>query len=1055
MTTSRSSSSLPPFIERGGEQIHRGPYQQDATDLRAFFIRGDRRRLTALCERSFAAPSGGAIRCRPLSDLIVLSFAQIGRLGSRDPAHRERGWVTEIDVAFWIPVLVDIIQGGAAQRSLAWVIPYIFVDQSCAMITGREVYGFPKAQGRFEIPATPPSDEPYRVFAPVLETFAPTTPLVEHEILELRRRAAPTTAPTPITLREALELALGDAPLATLGAGLGGLPGLLRGEVPVLLLRQLRDLADPSRAAFQEILLAPARTTALRSSAPIVGEFELELFDTASYPIARDLGLAPVTPIRAAFHLDFDFTMERGRTLFMAGSGSGPRTPAPPQTPAPRRQRLAVLGGGLGSLTAVFEITEQPGWEERFEITVYQLGHRLGGKGASGRNRDAGQRIEEHGLHLWFGFYENAFAMIRRCYAAAQRPPGAPLADWREAFEAHHHVVLEELIGGAWAPWTMVFPPAAGEPGDGAPTGGLGAWVQRLAAATLTLLELALAVSRAEPDHRRRGAPALIEHAAVSALLGAVRVLKALSVAALEELDLRELLDHGLLTRAREQLLPRLERVVEGNEGLRRPWIVLDLQLTMLVGIAHDRLLSRGFAAIDDLDFIAWLRRHGASELTVQSALVRVVYDLVFAYEGGDVTRPRLAAGVAVHGLLRMIFAYKGAVMWKMQAGMGDAIFAPLYEVLRARGVAFEFFHRVRELGLGEQARVTTISLGRQATIKSGGAYEPLVSVKGLPCWPDRPDLNQLVEAQALAAGAIDLESAWAPWADVEARVLREGEDFDAVILGIPPAALRSITSELCERLPPWRAMIDEVATVCTHAFQLWTSPDLAGLGWRSGGETSQGPVVGAYVEPSGTYADMSHLLAVEAWPPAQTPGHLAYFCGPLAEPEPAPLSDHGFPARARERVIGMAAHFLDHHAGQLWPRAVDLEGRFERALLVDVHGANGRERLRGQFFRANVEPSDRYTQSLPGTIGSRLRADGSGVDNLFLAGDWIDNGFNAGCVEAAVMSGMLCARAVTGAAISIADLPASVGPQPAPSPASTEAARPSLAGRLRARFGQ
>ena len=31
------------------------------------------------------------------------------------------------------------------------------------------------------------------------------------------------------------------------------------------------------------------------------------------------------------------------------------------------RQKLAVLGGGTGSLAAVFALTSQPGWEERWE----------------------------------------------------------------------------------------------------------------------------------------------------------------------------------------------------------------------------------------------------------------------------------------------------------------------------------------------------------------------------------------------------------------------------------------------------------------------------------------------------------------------------------------------------------------------------------------------------------------------------------------------------------------------------------------------------------------
>ena len=39
--------------------------------------------------------------------------------------------------------------------------------------------------------------------------------------------------------------------------------------------------------------------------------------------------------------------------------------------------------------------------------------------------------------------------------------------------------------------------------------------------------------------------------------------------------------------------------------------------------------------------------------------------------------------------------------------------------------------------------------------------------------------------------------------------------------------------------------------------------------------------------------------------------------------------------------------------------------------------------------------------------------SDESGYDNLFLAGDWTDSGINAGCIEAAVLSGLQAANAV------------------------------------------
>jgi len=57
---------------------------------------------------------------------------------------------------------------------------------------------------------------------------------------------------------------------------------------------------------------------------------------------------------------------------------------------------------------------------------------------------------------------------------------------------------------------------------------------------------------------------------------------------------------------------------------------------------------------------------------------------------------------------------------------------------------------------------------------------------------------------------------------------------------------------------------------------------------------------------------------------------------------------------------------------------------------------------------------------SVVGSTKYRLRTDQSGFSNLFLTGDWIKTGLNAGCVEAAVMAGMQTSRAISGYPIDI-----------------------------------
>src|SRR5207247_1254477 len=126
---------------------------------------------------------------------------------------------------------------------------------------------------------------------------------------------------------------------------------------------------------------------------------------------------------------------------------------------------------------------------------------------------------------------------------------------------------------------------------------------------------------------------------------------------------------------------------------------------------------------------------------------------------------------------------------------------------------------------------------------------------------------------------------------------------------------------------------------------------------------------------------------------------------------------------RQRARVRENAIRFLNRDVGHLWPGAMRTPGEFRWDLLVDpdattrdpTEPAVGEERFDSQFWIANVNPSDRYVLSLPGSQRYRISPLDRTYDNLTIAGDWTDCGFNAGCVEAAVMSGRLAASALSG----------------------------------------
>ena len=165
-----------------------------------------------------------------------------------------------------------------------------------------------------------------------------------------------------------------------------------------------------------------------------------------------------------------------------------------------------------------------------------------------------------------------------------------------------------------------------------------------------------------------------------------------------------------------------LEAVREALDYERRPdhrrvWLLMSLLVATVRGLIADNLITdpAGFRAINDEEYGDWMLRHGAHPDVLEFPLVRGMYDMVFGYTDGDFERPSFAAGLAVMLTGIALFQYKGAFFWKMTAGMGDVVIAPIYQVLRRRGVRFEFFCRVDALHLDAQHQaVEAITVGRQ-----------------------------------------------------------------------------------------------------------------------------------------------------------------------------------------------------------------------------------------------------------------------------------------------------------------------------------------------------
>jgi uncharacterized protein with NAD-binding domain and iron-sulfur cluster len=744
--------------------------------------------------------------------------------------------------------------------------------------------------------------------------------------------------------------------------------------------------------------------------------------------------------------------------------------------PTAGKTRVAILGGGQAGLTVALQLTDPANPKhDQYEVTVHQLGWRLGGKGATGRPTDepwAAARIEEHGLHNWFGFYDNSFAQMRTVYTELNRPPNAPVATFDQAFIGANEAVFVEKIQGQPRLWTVHNLTNGAQPGIGGLF--LSPWdyldmaielIKRMLggtpAAALTTPLLAQAQAALERAAKSSNQPLTISVAtlrdavnAASTVLGAAKPKPIGDVSPLLSIVDKARREGGLagdviagppwidaisnlgirgICWTLWLFMDALWQVVKNNietpakDTERRLWIGSNMAYACIVGALLDGVVDNGFDVINHLDFRAWLGQHLYDDggVTMRSPVLEAIYTASFAYPAGNADCPpgqfwppaeNMEAGTALRGIARTAFTYKGSFAYRFAAGTADTCYAPIYEVLAARGVQFEFFHRVRTLSLTGSS-VSSIDLGVQAQPAAAGAsYAPLMNVAGLPCWPDQPLWAQLANAAWFQSVDADLES---PTAQVIAKeaplTLTKGVDFDEVVLAIPIAALPSICADLIAASPAWATSVNTIETVRTQALQVWWTQPTDRLGLV----IARPPIVTWLYDawsPLNVWGDYREIIEMEGWPPTATPKALAYFCSTLPDAGANPFDPYPPQPQADAIVKTNAVELLQQGIGIVLPN-VTPGGQVDWTLLFDPRPVPGigQTRLDAQYWRGNVTASERYVLSVVGSSVARLPAHDPAFSNLWLAGDWTVNTLNCGCMEAATMSGMLCSNALSG----------------------------------------
>lgn len=647
--------------------------------------------------------------------------------------------------------------------------------------------------------------------------------------------------------------------------------------------------------------------------------------------------------------------------------------------------KVAILGGGCGGVSAAYHLSS-PALGGRFQVSLYTQGWRLGGKGASARNPDENYRIQEHGLHVLFGFHKTVFQVLKETYDT--------LADntvrfktVEEAFSSTRDVTLMQRVPtgskGEWEAWHFKFPPLPGEP-----------WDQSAFSFDARVVQRIIPWIR---DHLLANFMPVGDQTGKELLNNAAQIVEEMLVLRAEDpaANLRTKLT-GILRQFIEWFRNNLE-----SHALRRPsgfeiCALIDLATAVSIGYVQDVLPfgEVGFNRINDQEYKDWLLQHGADARYIWTAPVRCLYDLGFAFQDGFPTTEqngKIAAGVALKVTLLLCMGYNDAPLWRTNAAMGEVIFAPIYRVLESRNVEINFFHRLTNLHLAPGGRdISAIELSQQLLLKK--KYEPIFKHDQLWCWPPEPRWQFIKGGAAMRDKAWDTESVLCTY-EAGRKTIKAGDKFDVAILAIPPASLPYCGQELLLRGRKIAKMHAELSWVATQSVQLWLGKTVDQLGFPLG------RILTSYEEALSSWADWDQMLKVEDW--GASASSLVFLCGVFVPRVFAgPIPDREYQFRQSQYVGEAFQKWIDLFGKRIWPKAFK-GSKFDSSLVVSA------------YARANIDPTEQYVQSFPGSIKHRLHPDGSGIDNLYLAGDWTATKINGGSSETAFESGKSAAEAI------------------------------------------
>ena len=264
-------------------------------------------------------PAGcGQVSYEVALPLGMVSFLDIAQCTSGTDVV---GWLPGRETAFWIP-LIEKHADPLDDRFVFWS-PYIFISYTIGMVTGREIWGWPKVLADITVASDNPADPVYACKTTYFPTLAATTRGLTDTLFQITSTPGSGVAASLWTDAE-------DAVAGLIGTFLGGLAGKLAAalhlspELPSVALKQFRQPGSASEACYQAIVDSPITPTTFKSGGPLFDTFSLEITTCESHQIVPDFfgrtadPGSNTVPIKVAAWIGMDFEATTGKNVVVA-----------------------------------------------------------------------------------------------------------------------------------------------------------------------------------------------------------------------------------------------------------------------------------------------------------------------------------------------------------------------------------------------------------------------------------------------------------------------------------------------------------------------------------------------------------------------------------------------------------------------------------------------------------------------------------------------------------------------------------------------------------------